>query len=482
MAMLKDLEPKSVFYFFEEICKIPHGSGNVGAISDYLADFAKKRGLSCIQDGAKNIMISKEATAGYEKQEGIILQGHMDMVAVKKEEYAIDMKKDGLKLCVEGDDVYAEGTSLGGDDGIAVAYALAILDDDSIPHPHLDVILTVDEETGMDGAKAIDLSSVKGTRLLNLDSEEEGIFLAGCAGGASVKHHFPVEREEKTGTLYRCRVCGLQGGHSGAEIDKERGNAIVLTGRLLYELLQKAEIGVCGLEGGLADNAIPREAKLEFLVKPEEEEKTEELIAAFEKVLQKELSVKDPGVRIETEKTKGATALCLTEGSAGKVGMALTAMPNGVQAMSADIAGLVQTSLNHGIVKLEEGEAWLVTSLRSSVSSEKEALLRKVCAVTKLAGGRAEVYGEYPGWEYRKQSPFRELCIRIYEEMYGKKPEVQVIHAGLECGLLLEKKPELDCISMGPDIRDIHTTEERLSISSVQRVWEYLLKVLAVTF
>lgn len=478
MGVLGELEPKSVFHYFEEICSIPHGSGNVGKLSDYLVSFAKERGLFCRQDEMKNVIISKEASPGYEEQEGIILQGHMDMVAVKKPECDIDMKTQGLKAAVEGDYIYAEGTSLGGDDGIAVAYALAILDDDSLPHPHLDVVITVDEEVGMDGARALDMSDVKGTRLLNLDSEEEGYFLAGCAGGASVKHLLPMEWVERTGMAYSCKICGLLGGHSGAEIHKERGNANSLMGRLLQELLGVTDIGIFELEGGLADNAIPREATLKFAVS-EKETELGQVVNAFEKVLQAEFSTKDPGVKIEMTKEGEWSGLCLSAGCAERVKNLLMLLPNGVQAMSADMHGLVQTSLNNGIMKLKEREFAVVTSVRSSVASEKQALITRIATLTGLLGGIVEVNGDYPGWTYQKKSPFRDLCVKVYEEMYGKKPVIQAIHAGVECGILLEKRPELDCISLGPDMKDIHTTEEKLSISSTRRVWEYVCRVLA---
>lgn len=478
MSVLGELEPKSVFRFFEEICSIPHGSGNVEKLSDYLVSFAKERGLFYRQDEMKNVIISKEASPGYEGQEGIILQGHMDMVAVKKPESDIDMKTQGLKPAVEGDYIYAENTSLGGDDGIAVAYALAILDDDSLPHPHLDVVITVDEEVGMDGAKALDLSGVKGTRLLNLDSEEEGYFLAGCAGGASVKHVLQMAWENRTGTACTCRICGLSGGHSGGEIHKERGNANSLMGRLIQELSEAADIGIFELEGGLADNAIPREAVLKFVASGKTEE-LEQVVKAFGKVLQVELSTKDPGVKIEMTKEEGVSCRCLSAGCREKVKNLLLLLPNGVQAMSADMHGLVQTSLNNGIMKLEESGFTVVTSVRSSVTSEKQALITKVAALTKVLGGTVEISGDYPGWTYQKESAFRDLCVKVYEEMYGKKPVIQAIHAGVECGILLEKRPDLDCISLGPDMKDIHTTEEKLSISSTRRVWEYVCRVLA---
>ena len=478
MGVLGEWEPKPVFRFFEEICSIPHGSGNVERLSDYLVSFAKERGLSCRQDGMKNVIISKEASPGYEKKEGIILQGHMDMVAVKRPGSDIDMRTQSLNLAVEGDYICAEDTSLGGDDGIAIAYALAILDDDCLPHPHLDVVITVDEETGMYGAKALDLSGVTGTRLLNLDSEEEGCFLAGCAGGASVRHLLPVAWREKAGTLFTCKICGLSGGHSGGEIHKERGNANSLMGRLLQDLSGTEDIGIVGLSGGLADNAIPREAVLQFIASCREEE-VRQRVNVLEKTLQAEFSTKDPGVKIEITEERKAVKRCLDRASGDKVRTLLLLMPNGVQAMSADMPGLVQTSLNNGIMELTEENFVLTTSVRSSIASEKDTLITRISALTELLGGWTEINGDYPGWTYRKDSPFRDLCVKVYEEMYGKKPEIMAIHAGVECGILLEKRPDLDCISMGPDMRDIHTTEEKLSISSARRVYEYVCRVLA---
>jgi len=478
MSVLGQLEPYKVFHYFEEICKIPHGSGNMKEISAYLVDFAKQRNLKYIQDEMGNVIISKDATAGKEESEGIVIQGHMDMVAVHKPELAIDMTKEPLQLAIDGDYIYAEGTSLGGDDGIAVAYALAILDSDDLVHPHLDVVITVDEEIGLLGAEGIDVSGLQGTRLLNLDSEEEGYFWVGCAGGARIDHHIPLSRTSKKGMVYTCSIDGLQGGHSGAEIHKERGNAISLLGRLLYALKEE-NIGVISLEGGLADNAIPRVATLTFAAEAECEITIAEKIKDFEKILQYEYATKDPGVKVILEKKAAPSeeskeVRVWTEKTVETIRNFLLSMPNGVQSMSADMAGLVQTSLNNGIICTKDEELILSQSVRSSIQSEKEALLQKVQAITQLALGTSEISGQYPGWAYDPKSAFRDLCVKVYEEMYGKTPVVQAIHAGLECGLFIEKRPDFDAISMGPDMKDIHTTEEKLSISSVKRVWEYL--------
>ena len=475
--VLKNLEPKNVFYFFEEICNIPHGSGNVEKISNYLVNFAKERNLEVYQDEMKNVIIIKEATSGYENEEPVIIQGHMDMVAVKKPDYDIDMKTEGLRVAVDGDNVYAEGTSLGGDDGIAVAYALALLDSDTYEHPRLEVIITVDEEVGMDGARVIDLSMLKGHRMLNIDSEEEGIFLTSCAGGARIDCYLPVTREKAKGSLYAVTIGGLQGGHSGCEIDKERGNSNSLFGRLFTELGKKVSFRLVSMAGGLADNAIPRETTAKVLVCGNENIFEEE-IRLFEQKMKKELETKEPEFQVVMKKEEAAEYDVFSEESTKKAVQLLTALPNGVQAMSLDVKGLVETSLNMGIVSTKEEEFQIQISVRSSIESAKEALIQKVETVTELCGGKTAVSSEYPGWAYRKDSPLRDTIIRVYREMYGKEPEIQAIHAGLECGILAEKIEDLDCVSLGPDMKNIHTTEETLSISSVKRVWEFCLEVL----
>ncbi len=478
MGALSGLKPEKVFYYFEEICKIPHGSGNVKQISDYLKTFAEERGLFVIQDEVYNIIIKKPASAGYEDQEPIILQGHMDMVAVHKPEYEIDMTTEGLKVGVDGDLVYAEGTSLGGDDGIAVAMSLAILDDDTLAHPPIEVIITTEEEVGMDGARAIDLSCLEGHRLLNLDSEQEGTFLTGCAGGARVTCLFPLKKTTVTGREWTVKICGLLGGHSGAEIDKERGNSNKLAGRLLYDLTEAVPgVSLVDVQGGLADNAIPRETVLRFAAADSEIEHVKELLDAFREDVKAELATKDPGFALEVSH-EAVTDKQVYE--AFLPAAALVSLPNGVQAMSADVKGLVETSLNLGILKITEAEELHAEfSVRSSVESSRLELMSRLKALTALAGGRNVVTGEYPGWKFRVDSPLREKMIRVYENQYGKKPSIEAIHAGLECGLLSSKIEDLDAVSIGPDMMDIHTTEERLSISSTERVFRFVCNLLA---
>ena len=479
MAVLGSLEPKKVFTYFEEICGIPHGSGNIVAISDYLVKFAKDRNLEVIQDELKNVIIIKEATVGYEKEPALIIQGHMDMVAVHKPELSIDMTKEPLKVAIDGDNIYAEGTSLGGDDGIAVAYALAILDDATLAHPRLEVVITVDEEIGLLGAEFIDLSMLKGSRLLNLDSEEEGIFWTSCAGGSKVACNVPCTSQKVSGEVYKVVITGLIGGHSGAEIHKGRGNSNVLTGRLLWALSNKMELGLVSAEGGMADNAICRETIISLVVKPQDVETFKSVVDTFRAEVKDELATKDPDFTVTCEKVGEDDVACVCGQELKKLSAYLVNLPDGVQAMSADVEGLVETSLNLGIMKITADGFTGDFAVRSSVESSKKALQERLFAQTYLADGNCEVSGDYPGWKYRVDSPLRDKMVAVYKELYGTEPRIEAIHAGLECGFLADKFEDLDCVSMGPNMKNIHTTEETLSISSVQRVWDYLVALLA---
>lgn len=478
MQVLKDLEPKKVFQFFEEICNIPHGSGNLDGISSYLETFAKKRGLFCIRDHANNVIIVKEATQGYEDTEPVILQGHMDMVAVKKTDCDIDLEKDPLRLKMDGDFVYAEGTSLGGDDGIAVAYILAIMDSEDIAHPRIEAVITTDEEVGMEGATAIDLSMLKAKRMMNIDSEEEGILLTSCAGGARIDCNIPITREEKTGVFYKVKVGGLLGGHSGVEINKERGNAIKMLGRILYVISKEMSIQIAEMAGGEKDNAIPREAEAVVMVDATQEKQFIELVQEIEDTLKNENITKEKELYVVCEKLANDTKGILTKEATKRVTDFLMVLPNGIMSMSVDIAGLVETSLNVGILKLEEKEMIASSAIRSSIESAKKYLREQMEVVSSLAGGTISIHGEYPGWQYDPESKLRATMIDIYKEMFGEEPKVEAIHAGLECGIMISKIPGLDCVSFGPNMYDIHTTEERLSISSTERMWNYILEIL----
>ncbi len=478
MGVLSSLEPCKVFDFFEEICSIPHGSGNVEQIGNYLIEFAKKRNLYCRKDEVGNVIIRKEATKGYELEEGIIFQGHMDMVAVKEKDCKKDMLTEGLDLFIEGDYIGAKGTSLGADNGIAVAYALAVLDSNEISHPLVEVIITVDEETGMDGAVAIDLFDISSKRFLNLDSEEEDIFWSGCAGGARVEASIEKQQLEVSGRLVEFSVSGLQGGHSGVEIHKQRGNAILILAKVLYQLHQKFPFHLVAMKGGEADNAIPREASAVLVCDTVIENELEELRNAWEAEWKQQLEVSDPKISISVELREAVTCLGLEKSDSLEMLGVTLAQANGVQAMSQHIEGLVETSLNLGVITCKDGRNVLQYSVRSSLESAKLALIQKMEIIFALAKWKVSVDSSYPAWEFRSDSKLREKMLTIYENLFGKKPEVQAIHAGLECGIFLSKKPELDCVSIGPNMKDIHTPKERLSITSTQRIWELLLQIL----
>ena len=478
MMLSEELYPQRVFYYFEQIAAIPHGSRNTKAISDFLVNFAKEHNLVWYQDENNNVVIVKEASAGYEAAEPIIIQGHMDMVCEKEKGVDIDFEKDGLKLYIDGDFLKAEGTTLGGDDGIAVAYALALLDSQEIAHPKLEVVITVDEEIGMLGADAIDLSMLTGHTMLNIDSDVEGSFLTGCAGGMAVNVTLPIKRVMQSGEKVALTITGLEGGHSGSEIDKEHGNANILMGRLLRALFEETPFGIISLAGGLKDNAIPRECVTELLVPQENVNLVKEIADKLDIELKKEFMTADPSVCIEFEDLGKKEESILDFGSVSRVIFYLRSVPNGVQHMSQVMHGMVETSLNLGIMELNEDALHTVTSIRSSVGTRKADLLDRVTAIVELLGGEAEVEGDYPAWEYKQDSSLRPQIAKVYKQLYGKDPVFETIHAGLECGLLSEKIKNLDCVSFGPDNFDIHTPKERLSISSTGRVWDFIVEFL----
>ena len=474
MAILEHLEPRGVFRFFEELCAIPHGSSNTKVVSDWLMDFARERGLEAYQDGLNNVIIIKEATSGYESAEPVILQGHMDMVCEKAPGCAKDMEKEGLDLAVDGDAVYAEGTTLGGDDGIAVAMALAILDADDIPHPRLEAVFTVDEEIGMLGATALDVSMLRGRRMLNLDSEEEGVFTVGCAGGNLTQCTLPLTRAPYAGKALTVTVGGLRGGHSGAEIDKGLGNANMLMGRLLYAASRKAELRLVEVNGGLKDNAIPRETVATLVTT--DPEAVLAVCRELDAQLKNEYRTTDPNVFVTA--AESTASLPMDDDTTRRVLCFLTCAPNGIQAMSADMPGLVQTSLNLGILKTEKDAVIASFCVRSSIDGQKQMLVERLTCMTEALGGTVEVFGDYSGWEYRPDSPLRELLVEVFTQQYGHAPRIEAIHAGVECGIFSGKLPGLDCVSMGPDLTEIHTCREKLYISSVQRLWTMVLETL----
>ena len=516
MRVLQDIQPKRVMYYFEEIAGIPHGSRNTKAISDYLVSFAEKHGLPHTQDELGNVVIRKSASSGCEKARGVILQGHMDMVCEKEADCAVDMEREGLRLILQkrseipemmrmqelllqqnrdisSEDIIvsAEGTTLGGDDGIAVAYMLAILESDTIVHPALECVFTVDEEIGMLGAAGMDMSQLTGKYLINIDSEDEGHLLTGCAGGCLTTITLPVKRE--AGIIGAVPVIihveGLQGGHSGIEIHKGRANADILLGRLLQDI--ESEFGLWkkkdrerGIyltftEGGTKDNAIPRFAKAGLLLTNETPvTELEEFLRREEAVFQREYGDRDPNLRLRLETKTQEHFPPLDPASEQKVIRLLRTVPNGIQKMSFETPGLVETSLNLGILRMTDKEMILSFCVRSNLDSERRELMDRLEAVAGVFEASCFHQGVYPAWEYSETSVLRAVMCECYKEQYGRDMIVETMHAGVECGYFVNGIYGLDAVSFGPDMKDIHTPKESMDTASAERTWRLLLSVL----
>lgn len=458
------------FRFFEEISGIPRCSGNTAPIADYLVSFAEAHGLWYYRDEADNVVIKKNATRGFEERPTLILQGHTDMVKQCSPDCRIDMDTEGLSLFREGDTLGAFGTTLGADDGIAVAYMLAILDDDTLSHPKIEALFTSDEEIGLIGAAKIRPDVLDGRVMINIDSDCEGVFTVGCAGGVRVDVNLPLVRDIEGGVYYKLEIGGLRGGHSGTEINKGRENAIKILGDALSKI---PNLRICNIEGGNADNAIPRSASCIFTSSVK---RTGEILKIAADAIDPHKAV-EKNIHFEITAVPSAT-LPFTEESSGKIVKLISEEPSGVVAMSEEIPGLVETSLNLGILSTGEGGICLSASVRSSKNDKKTALVKKVKNIATKFGADCTEHGEYPAWEYKKDSHVRGVMTALHERMYGKSPKIMAIHAGLECGIFAGKLEGLDCISIGPDNFDIHTTEERLSLTSAARVWAFLLEVL----
>lgn len=477
-SVLSGLEPAAVFTWFERLAAIPRGSTRCRAVSDFCVEFAQQRGLRCRQDEACNVVIWKDASPGYEDHPAVMLQGHLDMVCAKDPDCDLDLKSDGLRLAVDGDRVYARGTTLGGDNGIAVAMALALLDDDQAVHPPLEAVFTTDEEIGMDGAAALDASDLRSRRLLNMDSEEEGVLTVSCAGGATCTIAMPFVTAPASGDLYRLEVSGLTGGHSGLEIHKGRANANVLLGSALRLLDRAAAIRLADLGGGTKDNAIPQSAWALLVAPSNAGETLERAARALEQELRTAYGATDPDLRLTFRRDNTGVARIWDRDSTLRLLRLLGELPNGVQAMSREIDGLVETSLNLGVVKVAGGTVKLIFSVRSSVERDKKYLTAILKSTAEHYGAVYFQQGDYPAWEYRKESPLRDTMAAVYRELRGTELQIAALHAGLECGLLSAKLPGLDCVSFGPNLSNVHTTAESMSVSSVARTWDYLLAVL----
>lgn len=477
-SLLQQQDYKNIFHYFTEISAVPRGSKNNTAISNYLVNFAKERGLEYRQDEFENVVIIKEATKGYENSEAIMIQGHMDMVCEKSNDSTHDFVTSGIELFVDGDFIHADRTTLGADNGIAVAYALALLDDNTLEHPRLEVLITTDEEIGMEGAIGLDVSNLKGKYLLNIDSEDEGTILTSSAGGLTGTTNLPIQRVNNTGLKVEIAISELQGGHSGAEIHKNRTNANKLMGRLLFDLREHVNFDLLDIKGGLKDNAIPRDSVSEIVIEPADYELFTTSLTAINDKYVKELKSSEPNLTITNKKGGEGDYSVIQPTSFEKVLFLLLNTPTGVQVMSSDIEGLVESSLNLGILHIEKDMAVFCFSVRSSVNSYKEFLSNKLAYLSEFLGGEYIVRGQYPAWEYKKESSLREHLMKVYKEMYGVDAKLEAIHAGLECSFFAEKIPGLDIISMGPNMQDIHTPKEKLSISSTKRVYQYLEKII----
>lgn len=477
MNPLQNTEPKEVFKWFYEISQVPRGSGNERAISDFLVKFAKDRNLEVHQDKAMNVIIKKPGTASYEKSPTVIIQGHMDMVCEKDASSNHDFLKDPIKFVVKGEMLYADKTTLGGDDGIAVAYALTVLDSKDIPHPPLEVLITTEEETGMGGAMALTDEHLQGTRLLNIDSEEEGVFLVSCAGGANIHVFFDIKKEAAKGKFLKITVGGLLGGHSGIEINKQRANSIKLLGRILYNIKQNEKINIVEISGGSKHNAIAKDAHAVIAA-----ENTEAVLKIVEKMtadFKGEYRAVDKLLTVTANETQNPSGQMFTKELTLNLIDFMASIPNGVQYMSMEIPGLVQTSLNNGVLEEIDGRIKFTTSVRSSVKSALDEIVDILRIQAEHCGGEFKKVSEYPAWEYSPDSPVRDAAVNVYKKLNKKEPVITAIHAGLECGLLKKTLPKVDAVSFGPNLYDVHTPNEHMDIASVERVWKFLLAYLA---
>ncbi|UTD11955.1 aminoacyl-histidine dipeptidase [Treponema denticola] len=477
MNPLQNTEPKEVFKWFYEISQVPRGSGNERAISDFLVKFAKDRNLEVHQDKAMNVIIKKPGTAGYEKSPTVIIQGHMDMVCEKDASSNHDFLKDPIKFVVKGEMLYADKTTLGGDDGIAVAYALTVLDSKDIPHPPLEVLITTEEETGMGGAMALTDEHLQGTRLLNIDSEEEGVFLVSCAGGANIHVFFDIKKEAAKGKFLKITVGGLLGGHSGIEINKQRANSIKLLGRILYNIKQNEKINIVEISGGSKHNAIAKDAHAVIAA-----ENTEAVLKIVEKMtadFKGEYRAVDKLLTVTANETQNPSGQMFTKELTLNLIDFMASIPNGVQYMSMEIHGLVQTSLNNGVLEEIDGKIKFTTSVRSSVKSALDEIVDILRIQAERCGAEFKKNSEYPAWEYSPDSPVRDAAVNVYKKLNNKEPVITAIHAGLECGLLKKTLPKVDAVSFGPNLYDVHTPNEHMDIASVERVWKFLLAYLA---
>lgn len=475
----KDLQPASVFHYFEEICHVPRPSKKEERIRQYLTDFAESHGLEYKVDEAGNVLIRKNASAGKEHLKTVVLQSHMDMVCEKNGGVEHNFDTDPIETYIDGDWLRAKGTTLGADNGIGVATELAVLADRDIEHGPIECLFTVDEETGLTGAFALKEGFMNGDILLNLDSEDEGELFIGCAGGAGTTAEFPcpMVQAPEGYFFFRVVVKGLTGGHSGDDINKNRANANKILNRYLTALMQRYGMCLCEIDGGNLHNAIPREASAVCAVPMAHKEDVRVDLNVFLAEIEDEYAVTEPNLIMELESESPRREVMEAE-AMKRFLLAVYAVHNGVYAMSQDIPGLVETSSNLASVKQKDGKIIVVTSQRSSILSSRKDMSQAVRAAFELGGASCVTADGYPGWKPNPSSEILGIAVESYKRLFGAEPKVKAIHAGLECGLFLEKYPSLDMVSFGPTLRGVHSPDERMLIPTVEKFWNHLLDVL----
>ena len=476
---IRNLEPRALWNNFYSLTRIPRPSKNEDNIRNFLAEFGRKLGLETIIDKAGNVIIRKPATPGMENRKGVILQGHMDMVPQKNSDKKHDFNTDPIETIIDGEWVKANGTTLGADNGIGVAAAMAILESKDIPHGPIEVLITTDEETGMTGAQNLEPGILQGDILLNLDSEDEGELYVGCAGGIDGTFTFSPKHEAVTGEVaaFQLAVTGLKGGHSGLDINLGRGNANKILFRFLRHAHKEHGLRIARVEGGSLRNAIPREAFATVTIPAAEKEKFLKCFNHVAETIRKELELAEPGFSF-TCNPAAIPSQVIDKETQGRLINAVYACPNGVMRMSDALPGVVETSTNLANVKMDNGNIKVLCLLRSSVDSAKQDLADMMASVFELAGAQIEFSGSYPGWKPNPTSPILQTMKEVYNQKFGRIPEVKVIHAGLECGILGAVYPHWDMISFGPTIRNPHSPDEKVHIGSVQLFWDYLVETL----
>lgn len=472
-------KPEKLFHFFEDVCAIPRGSGHEKEISDFLVKFAEDRGLWVYQDDSYNVIIKKEGSEGAKDKDPVMLQGHIDMVCDKRAGVEHDFEKDGIDLVLKDGVLSANGTTLGADNGVAIALMMMVLDDDDIKHPPVECVFTTEEEIGLNGAQALDKSRITARTMINMDSEEEGVATISCAGGLRVQLTRKVERINAEGTIVQLKIEGLLGGHSGTDIDKERQNANILMARMVERIMNNTDGKLVSFAGGTKDNAITRECEASLIYADKTEaEKAEKLAAELAEIYTDEISAFEPDFACEISVEENQSAAALRDEDAKAFIGAIRLAPNGVYRRNIKMDGFVVVSSNMGVTRADQDELVIVISPRSSVASLQEDSKARFALLAETFGFEISCSGQYPGWDYKEDSKIREVFLESYRELFGKELRLEALHAGLECGLFSEAIPGLDAIAVGPTLYDVHTPDEHVPLDSFERFYELLKHVL----